>query len=329
MFKKFLIATAMLFSCSTTVFAQADRSASEGGGFIGAYRTAVNHPTRGVCTAPQCRVVRPRQMPTGETEQAEAVQFLVAGARACLVDCSCEVQDAATPRYCVTEATPPSRPAPAATPAPAPAPRQVATPAPVAVTPVTPPVVANPPLPPFMPQGMFGGQSYAEIGYCGPTAQTISAFQQIGLFDGIWYSSGARPQMMSLLAGQPAAAAMQNFSHPMTVEFSFEPTPYVMVISVNRREVLAFENGQALTSVHQTRNGGYCVRGAIPAGTNGTFSMQVEGNSTVINLEVSCYLPTPSGVIGAPVSTKRFPYSLPATMQANRPITIDQFDCGI
>ena len=114
-----------------------------------------------------------------------------------------------------------------------------------------------------------------------------------------------------------------------TVEFSFEPTPYVMVISVNRREVLAFENGQALTSVHQTRNGGYCVRGAIPAGTNGTFSMQVEGNSTVINLEVSCYLPTPSGVIGAPVSTKRFPYSLPATMQANRPITIDQFDCGI
>jgi hypothetical protein len=330
MFNKLLIATAMLVSCSTTVFAQADRSASEGGGFIGAYRRAVNHPTRGVCTAPQCRVVRPRQMPTGETEQAEAVQFLVAGARACLVDCSCEVQDAATPRYCVTEATPPSRPAPAATPAPAPAPRQVATPAPVAVTPVTPPVAANPPLPPYMPQSMFGSQTFADLGYCEPTMETISAFTQIGVFDATWYSSGARSQVMSMLAGQPAALGMmQSNPRPITLEFQMNASPYVMVISVNDREVVALRNGQPLLSVHQMRSGSHCVRGAIPAGSTNRFTMQAEGNSPTIDIEVSCYMPTPSGVIVAPIRTQRSTYNIVDMQRSGRYTFIDQADCGL
>lgn len=334
MFKNVLIATAMLISCSTTVFAQADRSASEGG-FIAAYRTAVNHPTRGVCTAPQCRVVRPRQMPTGEVEQADAVQFLVRGARACLVDCSCDVQNAATPRYCITEATePPSRTASAATPEPAP--RPAAAPAPVAVTPVTAPApttpatMPNPPLPPYMPQSMFGSQSFADLGYCEPTMETISAFTQIGVFDATWYSSGARSQVMSMLAGQPAALGMmQSNPRPITLEFQMNSSPYVMVISVNDREIVALRNGQPLLSVHQTRSGRHCVRGAIPAGSTNRFTMQVEGNSPNIDIEVSCYMPTPSGVIVAPISTHRTTYNVVDTQRTGRYTFIDQADCGL
>ena len=285
------------------------------------------------CRAPQCTTEsRPRHMPIAYSEYQEAIRFLVAGARACLADCTCTVQNAATPNYCAAQSAAPPAPSPrAATPAPVAArPAQAAPVAPTPTVAAMPPTAAAP-LPPYMPQGMFGGQSYSSLGYCPSTMQTISAFSQIGIFDAIWYSSGARPQVLSMLTGNPSALmSMQGqTSAPITVQFQTLASPYILVVAVNDREVVTLRNGHPNLVVQQRRDGGYCMRSAIPSQASTRFVMQVEGGSPTFDIEVSAYMPTASGALGAPISTRRATYHVADVLRSNLTILLDQADAGL
>ena len=326
MTKNFFVMMMTTLLCSSTAYGQVDPLVRARETYTSLYRAA---PI--ACRAPQCSTVsgRARVTPRNLEEYQVANRFLIAGARACLVDCTCNVQNATTPSYCTSASTEQATaPAPAA-PRPTPATPTAPAPAPAAAS--TPRVAATPALPPYMPQGMFQGQSYANLGYCQSTVETISTFQQIGIFDAIWFSNGARPQIMSMLTGNPTALMnMQGTSTPITIPIEILPSRYVMVIAVNGREVVAFRNGQPLLSVQQRLSGGYCVRGAIPSGTSMRMNMQLEGSSPTFDIEVSVYMPTPSGALGAPVSTRRATYhSADVLNNGNRPIIISSFDGGI
>lgn len=322
---KLMIAiVAMLVSFSSIAFGQGDLSVIAHDTFVTRYHNA---PL--ACRAPECTSrSTPRRMPSSTAQYQEANRFLVTGARACLVDCTCTVRGVTSPRYC--EAT---TPAPAATPTPT-APATTGTdsraetpaPTPRATVPRTMP---DPPAPPFMPQGMFGGQSFGQIGYCTTTMETLTAFQQIGIYDAIWYSNGARPQIMSMLAGQPGFGVMQSASMPIVIPVQMAPSRYVLVIAVNDREVVALRNGQPMIAVQQRQNGGYCIRGAIPSQTSTRFNMQVEGSSPTFDIQVTAYLPTPSGALGAPISTHRTTYNIADVLSGNRGIMIGSVDAGV
>jgi len=318
MYKFFLVTMTMLLLVSSTAFGQEDPLVRARETYTRLHRAA---PL--ACHAPQCTTVsgRTRVTPRNLEQYQEANRFLVAGARACLVDCTCNVQGATTPSYCSTEqaaAPAAAAAAPQTTPA-APAPAPAAS---------TPPVAATPPLPPYMPQGMFQGWSYAQLGYCPSTFETTRLASTVGIFDATWYSPGSRRTIDPSLA---SGGTLQATS-PVAITEDVRPSMYRLVITVNGRKALLLRNGRPQMAVQQMQGGGHCVRSALPAHTDTSFVMELEGNSPTVEIGVYLYLPTASGALGAlmPVSRSRVRrYQVADLINQRSQLTISSTDGGM
>ncbi|USN52422.1 MAG: hypothetical protein H6759_05435 [Candidatus Nomurabacteria bacterium] len=82
-----------------------------------------------------------------------------------------------------------------------------------------------------MPQGMFQGWSYAQLGYCPSTFETTRLASTVGIFDATWYSPGSRRTIDPSLA---SGGTLQATS-PVAITVEVRPSMYWMVITVNGR----------------------------------------------------------------------------------------------
>lgn len=302
---------------SVTAFGQTDPSVQSQETFTRLYRAA---PL--ACRAPQCMAVsQPRRLPASMAQYQEANRFLIAGARACIVDCTCTVQGGVQPGYCGLTA---------AAPAAAPAPTTVATTTEVTATTPAPAAEQTPAVTavqPPMPQNMFsmfglGGMTSTTSGsvsgttgtqsICSGTADTLATLGQLNSM-GAGLTAGSSLQWFD--ATWQMTTARMDRRMPNTISFHVSPSPYAMVVSLRYavmtpngirnyvKEVVPFNNGMPVLHQAVRQTGGTCARGAIPPNVNADFHMQWEGMSTNFELEVTCYHVTPaSRPVAGPVS---------------------------
>lgn len=311
------MAMVMMFSTSLSAEAQSaeqERSARET--YTRLYRVA---PLS--CRAPQCVTERrPRRLPVTHAEYQEANRFLVAGARACLVDCTCTVQNAATPDYCSQEQSPAPRAATPIAPTPAPVAAPPAQAETVAETPARPPVAATPALPPYMSAfAPIGGMATAGLGWCHGPNGTPGTYESIQILESgmrseaIWFSNGSAPwQRQAMRTGGRTIRVI-----PMSRQFA-------MNVVINGRVVVPLVAGRVPHIVHRMQNGGLCVNTLIPENSQ-SFQFILDELNEQIDITVNCYSVV-DGEANRPFSSITVTKLLSGLL--NRELVLDDGYCG-